>query len=127
VRGSCVASSSPTTKVAKYTDVEPLKIDTLQAAVNYGPVSVAIEADKLYFQLYSGGVMTGTQCGTTLDHGVVVVGSGTDAATNTAYWLVRNSWGSSWGENGYFRLAQETSSSGAGVCGVQSEPSYADY
>jgi KDEL-tailed cysteine endopeptidase len=127
VRGKCVSSGKPSTQITKFTDVATLSIPALQEAVKHGPVSVAIEADKLYFQLYSGGVMTGTQCGTTLDHGVVVVGSGTDAATNTPYWLVRNSWGTSWGENGYFRLAQETSSSGAGVCGVQSEPSYADY
>jgi C1A family cysteine protease len=104
--------------------VTPKSISDLQEAVKHGPVSVAIEADKLYFQLYSGGVMSGDQCGTTLDHGVVVVGSGFDEASGLDYWLVRNSWGVTWGEQGYFRLAQE---SGLGVCGVQSEPSYPDW
>jgi len=126
VRGKCVSSGKPATQITKFTDVTPLSISDLQTAVNHGPVSVAIEADKLVFQLYSGGVISGTACGTTLDHGVVVVGSGVDVATGLNYWKVRNSWGLTWGEQGYFRLEQSTVSGGAGVCGVQSEPSYAD-
>jgi C1A family cysteine protease len=126
VRGACTYSAAKkAVQLTKFTDVTPDSIKDLQAAVQHGPVSVAIEADQLGFQLYSSGVMTtaSSKCGTTLDHGVVVVGSGVDAVTGQDYWKVRNSWGVTWGEKGYFRLAQEA---GHGVCGVQMQPSYAD-
>jgi len=64
------------------------------------PVSVAIQANKLVFQLYTSGVITSSKCGTNIDHAVVAVGYGTDP-TYGAYFLVRNSWGTSWGESGY--------------------------
>jgi len=66
-------------------------------------------------------VITGAQCGTNLDHGVLVVGYGTDDKSGVDYWLVKNSWGTSWGEQGFFRLGREE---GPGVCGVQMQPSY---
>jgi C1A family cysteine protease len=87
--------------------------------VNIGPVSVAIEADQQCFQFYSGGVLSDPSCGTTLDHGVLVVGYGTDAATNTPYWIVKNSWGASWGEAGYIRLIR-----GTNECGIAADASY---
>lgn len=94
----------------------------MEAAVQKGPVSVAIEADKMVFQLYTGGVINSSSCGTNLDHGVLVVGYGTDAKLGD-YWTLKNSWGTSWGEDGFFRLAR-SSKSGAGICGLQEEPSY---
>eukprot|EP00727_Mastigamoeba_balamuthi_P006684 m51a1_g2636 putative cysteine peptidase precursor (312) ;mRNA; r:583622-584557 len=77
----------------------------------YGPLSVAIEADQSVFQSYSSGILDSTRCGTTLDHGVTLVGYGTE--NGTPFWTVRNSWGSSWGENGYIRLAR-----GKNMCGI---------
>ena len=65
----------------------------LEAAVSLGPVAVAIEADQPAFQQYKSGVFSAT-CGTKLDHGVLVVGY---TATT---WIVKNSWGPSWGEQG---------------------------
>ena len=60
-------------------------------------------------------------CGTNLDHGVLVVGYGTDAASGEEYWLVKNSWNTWWGDQGYFKLAIQD---GAGMCGVQMQPVY---
>merc|ERR1711953_1490322 len=90
--------------------------DDLGSAVAQQPVSVAIEADQSSFQLYSSGVMTDS-CGTQLDHGVLAVGYGTDGGKN--YWKVKNSWGASWGENGYIRMVR-----GQNQCGIGNDPSY---
>jgi len=71
---------------------------SMQNAVAIKPVSVAIEADTYYFQSYSGGILSNAAaCGTNLDHAVVIVGYGTDSA-GVPYWIVRNSWGTSWGD-----------------------------
>lgn len=67
------------------------------------------------------GVFTG-RCGTSLDHGVVAVGYGTDD-DGKDYWLVRNSWGPDWGEAGYIRMARNVTSR-AGKCGIAMEASY---
>jgi len=67
---------------------------------------------------YSSGILNTTKCPTSIDHAVAMVGWGTDSATGQDYWIVRNSWGTGWGEAGYIRIA--TTSSGDGVCMVQS-------
>jgi len=91
----------------------------LMAAVLKGPVSIAIEADQPVFQLYTGGVISSSACGTNLDHGVLIVGFGTDSTTNQDYWLVKNSWGPKWGEQGYVRLIRDQNE-----CGLNSMSSY---
>jgi len=116
--GTCKASSctaSAHTKLSQYTDVAHNE-NALGAATDLEPVSVAIEADQSGFQLYKSGVFQGA-CGKQLDHGVVVVGYGTDGTT--PYWKVRNSWGTSWGEAGYIRFIRNKDE-----CGVADEPSY---
>jgi len=85
---------------------------SLKSAIQTGPVSVAIEADQMAFQLYSGGVLS-SGCGTNLDHGVLAVGY-TDSA-----FKVKNSWGTSWGANGYLQI-----STSGNVCGIHSDASY---
>merc|ERR1739848_739548 len=86
----------------------------LDAVANTGPVSVAIEADQMSFQMYSGGVLTGS-CGTNLDHGVLAVGFGSDSGTD--YWKVKNCWGASWGMNGYVLIQR-----GVNKCGIADGP-----
>jgi xylem cysteine proteinase len=84
------------------------------AAVSISPNSVAIEADQFVFQGYSGGIIT-SGCGKKLDHGVLAVGYGGQA--EESYILVKNSWGPSWGDMGYVKIAP-------GQCGVTLSASY---
>jgi hypothetical protein len=98
-------------------------------AVAEGPVSIALDASGVAFQLYFGGIIR-TLCGTSLDHGVLVVGYGTADTTlygKTDYWLVKNSWGSGWGEKGYLRIKRDMDKTGPGVCGLQQAASYPIY
>ena len=117
-RGCRYDSSKGKVAVKSYFDVTPEDSDALKAALVDGPVSVAIQANQKVFQQYTGGVIT-ADCGTNLDHGVLAVGYGT-ADDGTPYYKVKNSWGSSWGEDGYVRIAI---TDGAGMCGIQSQPS----
>jgi len=120
-RASSCAVGIPKGGVVGYKDVSHDDMDALMEAVAKGPVSVAIEADKSVFQLYKSGVLS-TTCGSNLDHGVLVVGYGTDAETGKDFWLVKNSWGASWGAEGYVKLLR--GKKGAGECGLKSQPSY---
>lgn len=105
-----------------YKDVTKNSDDALMSALMLNPVSVAIQANQPAFQLYKSGVLTGT-CGANLDHGVLAVGYGTDASAGGDYYNVKNSWGTSWGENGYVRIARGGNyNSGKGQCGILSGP-----
>jgi len=111
-----------------YTDVQKYSTEQLEAALKDGPVSIAIEADQTAFQLYKGGVLKG-RCGHKLDHGVLAVGydnTGTDH-----FWKVKNSWGPSWGEQGYIRLCKDCNANCSGIgnrcqgqCGLLGQPSF---
>jgi C1A family cysteine protease len=119
--GSCL-SCIPVVNISTCIYIRPNDQISLKVAVANGPVSVAIEADTKYFQSYSGGILTSLSCGTNLNHGVLIVGYGND--TGQDYWLVKNSWSSSWGENGYIRIARSNNTNDAGVCGIAVQPSY---
>lgn len=103
-------------------DVIPNDQVSLKSAVAQQPISIAIEADTRYFQSYSGGILTSSSCGTTLDHGVLIVGYG--AENGQKYWLVKNSWGTTWGDFGYVKIARSESVNDAGVCGIAMDPSF---
>merc|ERR1712072_1182910 len=125
--GTCKTSVKSAVTITGHTDVQSADEDALAAAVNKGPVSVAIEADQSGFQFYSGGVFSGT-CGTKLDHGVLVVGYGDDKTTDkskvSTYWKVKNSWGATWGDKGYILLARGGKFAQKGQCGILQSASY---
>jgi len=98
-----------------YVQVKANSESAFKASVQAGPTSIAIEADKRVFQTYTSGILNSTTCGTQLDHGVLAVGYGTE--NGQAYYLVKNSWGSSWGDNGYLKIADN--GDGEGICGIQ--------
>jgi C1A family cysteine protease len=112
--------STATTAYANVTTAAYATIAEIQSAVAIKPNSVSIEASTSYFQSYKSGIMQGTACGTSLDHAVVIVGYGT-SSTGMAYWTVRNSWGTGWGESGYFQVEQ---TEGLGVCGINQDVAY---
>jgi len=118
-----ICKNTTCNKVAKIDNYKSI-ISTekqLEKAVALQPVSVAIEADTRVFQLYTGGIITSEACGTNLDHGVLVVGYGEE--DDTKYWIVKNSWSASWGENGYVRIERSDSENDKGICGIAMQPS----
>jgi len=118
-KGTCAYSSTSKTavEVSDYTAVTPKSPTQMKSALTQQPLAVSIEADKMVFQTYKSGVMSSTSCGTSLDHAVLAVGYGTESGQD--YWLVKNSWNTTWGDQGYIKLAIVD---GEGICGVQMEP-----
>jgi C1A family cysteine protease len=104
-------------KVSTYHSVQRNNANALRAAIEKNPVSIAIEADKRVFQLYKSGVLSGSSCGTNLDHGVLAVGYGASGSQN--YAIVKNSWGGSWGNKGYVWIATDNN-----TCGILMQPAY---
>jgi len=119
VTGTCVKGCAPAVTVSGFKDVPKGDESALQDALNIGPVSIAIEADKSAFQLYKSGVLDNPACGTRLDHGVLIVGYGSDVSLSKDYWKVKNSWGASWGESGYIRMVRNKNQ-----CGLANSASY---
>jgi len=121
VTGSCSSAkdAAHVVTISGFTDVPKEDEDALKSAVAKQPVSIAIEADKSAFQLYKSGVLDSAACGKQLDHGVLIVGYGTDSASSKDYWKVKNSWGSTWGESGYLRMVR-----GKDMCGLAQSASY---
>jgi len=115
-------SFSPVVKLSGCYDV-PANELALTLALQTQPVSVAIEADAKSFQLYKSGVYSDTSCGTNLDHGVLAVGFGT-SSSGQDYYIVKNSWSTSWGDAGYIYIARNSvESSTKGICGIAMETS----
>lgn len=120
--GSSCQKCDPVAKITSFVDVQPNNTLALMAAVAKQPVSVAVEADGSDWQFYTGGVVHDS-CGLNLDHGVLVVGYGTDDSQGD-FWKVKNSWGADWGESGYIRIGRGSKYSEAGECGILMSASY---
>ena len=120
--GSCKTSCTPVATLSSCSDVVPNDQISLKGAVAKQPVSIAIEADTRYFQSYSSGILDSTSCGTNLDHGVLIVGYGEQ--NGIKYWNVKNSWSSSWGDNGYVKILRSDSTNDKGICGIAMQPSF---
>jgi len=107
-------------KINSYKDVARGSESALQSAVStVGPISVAIDASKPSFQHYTSGVYYESTCSSTsLDHGVLAVGYGSEGSSN--YWIVKNSWGASWGSAGYINMSKDRSNN----CGIATQASY---
>jgi C1A family cysteine protease len=116
--GACQKSCSVVSgsDVSKTVSVGANSDSAMMTALAQQPVSVAIEADQSSFQLYKSGVFSGS-CGTNLDHGVLLVGYGT--MTGGDYYILKNSWSNTWGDQGYMYLGKGSQyNGGKGQCGV---------
>lgn len=108
-------------KITGYEMVPPNSENDLLKAVAMQPVSVGIDANGEEFRAYASGVFSGN-CGTNLNHAVTIVGYGT-TEEGTDYWLVKNSWGETWGEKGYVRILRNAGPP-EGLCGIAMYASY---
>lgn len=118
--GECLTKCSLVkgSEVKSFVDVEPSNDNAFVTALSKRPLAVAIEADQREFQLYKSGIFTGS-CGTKLDHGVLAVGFSDE------YYLVKNSWSTAWGSEGYIKLARGPDyNNGDGQCGILMSASY---
>lgn len=90
----------------------------MEAVATVGPVSAAIDASQQSFMLYNSGVYDDPDCSDTANHSILIVGYGQENGTD--YWLVKNSWGESWGDNGYVKMARNKSNQ----CAIATYASY---
>ncbi|EGC32857.1 hypothetical protein DICPUDRAFT_92519 [Dictyostelium purpureum] len=102
-----------------YKEIPQGEEDSLTAALAKQPVSVAIDASHMSFQLYSSGVYDEPACSSeALDHGVLAVGYGTLEGKD--YYIIKNSWGPTWGQDGYIFMSRNAQNQ----CGVATMASY---
>jgi cysteine peptidase B len=115
--GTCAMSQcTPTNKI---TSVTPINADESQIyqALQQSPLAICCDASQ--WQNYNGGILQGSQCGDNVDHEIQLTGYNSGQG---GYWVVRNSWGSSWGENGFIYLQY-----GTNTCDMNSEVTMANY
>ncbi|CAM6000940.1 unnamed protein product, partial [Sphagnum balticum] len=92
----------------------------LQKALNEVPIAVSVQADQDVFQFYTSGILDSDDCGTNVNHAALAVGY--DVIDGKGFWIIKNSWGESWGEKGYIRIAR---ASGSGICGINTKNVFA--
>jgi len=124
VDSPCNKTISPKATIDGYVRLDTNNATQLLAAIALqGPIAISVAASGAAFQFYGGGVAQG-DCGWDVDHAVVAVGYGVDKGVG--YWLVRNSWGPSWGEGGYIRVFRQIDGKTPEVCGTDSTPGDGD-
>ena len=127
-QGQCLsAQCNRVVQIDNYADVEPNNEKVLMRAVAHQPISVAIQANLTSFRFYKKGVYQDPDCKDKLDHGVLIVGYGTDILQDLDYWIVKNSWTSNWGDKGYVKILRNYEKYGgdsSGMCGIAVQPSY---
>jgi len=103
-----------------FVNIRPYSDDDLMKAIaTVGPISVAIDTSSELFTYYSGGIYNRKRCSPeNLDHGVLAVGFGTELGHD--YWIIKNSWGTGWGEKGFFRMSRNTTN----MCGISTLASF---
>ena len=87
------------------------------AQLQEGPLAVGIAANQFTFQFYSSGIISPLDCGTKINHVVLLVGMGKDA-NNIPYWIIQNSFGTTWGEAGYAKIFRDMTPNSPGACGI---------
>ena len=91
--------------------------DAIIEALQYGPVTAAVAADNQVFTFYSQGILNSSDCGTSINHAILIVGYGNDTE-GTPFWTIKNTWGINWGEDGYIRIQRDLVAGGPGICGI---------
>lgn len=104
-------------KVTEWHNVRTESVSALKASLVAGPSHVSVRADRPVFHQYTGGIITSEECGVEHNHAILAVGYGVEGGI--PYYIVKNSWGTGWGEEGYVRIGQKE---GPGICGVQTNP-----
>jgi C1A family cysteine protease len=118
--GSCNSSlKQGTVKATRTHNVMKMNPTAMKSALQSQPISVGIQANKPVFSHYTTGVITDASCGHMMDHAVVAVGFGSEGGQE--YFLVRNSWGPTWGDQGYVKIGV---AKGFGICGINMDPVY---
>jgi len=107
--GACKTASPVTKGVARlswYNVIPTGSVAEHKKALFYGPISIALTVCNNAYQFYKTGVMS-FDCGAAVNHAVLLTGYDVDKATGKTFWKIRNSWGGTWGEAGYFRVARD--------------------
>ncbi|MED6155161.1 hypothetical protein PIB30_002889 [Stylosanthes scabra] len=118
--------TNPVGKISGYNDVPQYSEEEILKVVVNQPVAVGIDAGSQAFRFYNGGIFSSDQCGNYLNHAVTIIGYGEEGDGVGKHWLVRNSWGENWGEQGYMRLEKDVANP-AGACGITMHASYPVY
>jgi len=116
--GACKIPSVPLVAMAPtYADIPQDDTALMTALATSGPISVSVAVGDLFMSYVSGIMDPTTACEAETNHAVLLTGYGTDTKTGKPYWLVKNSWSTDWGENGYFRLRRDVKDS----CGINED------
>lgn len=119
---TCSTARGTTVKVSNYTQLAPKDTFSMMDAIDEGySISIALKSGTYDFMYYNGGILDDADDCTdsTVDHAVVIVGYGT--ADGVPYWIVRNTWGTGWGESGYVRIKR-----GINYCNMEMFPFIVD-